>query len=127
MEIIKVKLGQKESTKVLLISVTNNYKTDYFLDQMLLFKDGRYSLDCLMIYNEEGEKLYARRTAKLLGSKFPDDYIKLAPDQTYSTSLDLDKFFDIKSNVIEVQYIGFNDDPIVGFHKITSEKLTMSF
>ena len=127
MEMIEVKLEQKANTKELLIHVTNKYKTDYFMDQMLLFKSGKITLDCIIIHNAKGEKLCKRIYYRMLGSKFPDDYIKLKPNQTYFTSLDLDKFFDIKSKVIEVQYSGSNSDPIVGYHLITSEILTMHF
>ncbi|WP_435237800.1 hypothetical protein ACR30L_09655 [Psychromonas sp. PT13] len=127
MQMIEVKLEQKANTKELLIYVTNKHKTDYFMDQMLLFKDGKYSLDCLMIYDAEGNKLYRRRTARLFASKFPEDYITLKPEQTYSTSIKLDDFFNINSNYIDVQYDASNSYPGIGMDKITSETLRMSF
>lgn len=93
---------------------------------MHVFKNQRYTLACLDIYDQAGTKIPRIKYLKLRASKFPDDYLKLEPGQIYLTSLDLNKHFKIESNEIIVQYNCCNSSPISEEHqKISSNKLTM--
>ncbi|MBH0059243.1 hypothetical protein I6F65_20075 [Pseudoalteromonas sp. SWXJZ94C] len=123
---IEVILDQDAKTNELLISFTNKYNKVCFIDHMRIFKNERYTVACLDIYDLAGKKISRLKHLRLRAPKFPDDYLKLEAGQTYLASLDLNKHFKIETNEIIVQYNCYNSSPISEERqKMSSNKITM--
>ena len=128
MEIIDVKIEQDSNTKEFIVNFTNQSDTPYFMDQMRVFKSGKYTLDCLKVFDPSGNKIQRPISLKIRPSKFPDEYMKFEPGESFSAALNLSKIFNIKTNTASVQYSCYNSDPShEGSLKIESNIITMTF
>ena len=111
MEIIHVNLEQNLHNNELIVNFKNISDITCFMDYKRIFKNGKYTLDCLKIYDKDGVKVKRLKYLKMLRSEFPEEYMKFEPGESYFSVLKLDEIFNIKTNVVTVQYSSSNTDP----------------
>ncbi len=99
-------------TGLLDVSYHNVGDSPYYLDKNFAFINGKYRADCLVVTS--GESVIERvRKFKLVASDYPDGYVKIGPNESFRTSLDLSEHFLIPDGrIVSVKYDGLNFNPV---------------
>jgi hypothetical protein len=117
----------EESQFLILVTFKNDGLTPYFLDKKLAFYEGRYTLDCLIIM-QNNLQLKRKMKFKIKASEFPYDYIEIPPGEMIDQQLDLqDHFRIIGTGPLTVQYHYNTLDPITkAMDEFWSQTITLA-